>query len=107
MTKMDRPDGLGLLWIAVGAGLTLLFVVVTVLAVVGKSALLELTSTGVGQPSAAAPVIAGGLTTVLLIAGLFRWRGVRKVRMWMLTVLAGLTCAAWIVFLANVGSGSV
>jgi len=100
MTKMDRPDGLGVLWIAAGAGLALLFVVVTVVAVVGKSALLEWTATGAGPVGGGATAIAGLLTVALLVAGIARWRGVRKVRMWMLTVLAGLTCGAWIVVLA-------
>jgi len=104
MTKMDRPDGLGVLWIAAGAGLALLFVVVTALAIVGKSALLEWTATGAGQSGGGASVIAGGLTLALLIAGVARWRGMHKVRMWMLTVLAGLTCGAWIVVLAGGGA---
>ncbi len=93
MAEMDRPDGLGVLWIAAGAALALLFVVVTVLAVVGKSALLGWAATGEGGGWAVA--IAGVLTAVLLVAGTARWRGVRRVRMWMLTVLAGLTCGAW------------
>ncbi|SDZ05276.1 hypothetical protein SAMN05444004_105193 [Jannaschia faecimaris] len=106
MTKMDRPDGLGLLWIAAGAGLALLFVVVTVVAIAGKSALLAM-AVGAGQPGGGAPVIAGLLTVALLIAGIVRWRGVHTVRMWMLTVLAGMTCGAWIVVLLAGGGGGV
>jgi hypothetical protein len=102
MSEMDRPDGLGVLWIAAGAALTLLFVVVMVLVVLGKSALLGL---AVGPGSDAARVIAGVLTVALLAAGVARWRGVRKVRMWMLTVLAGMTCGAWIVVIASGGGG--
>lgn len=101
MTKMDRPDGLGVLWVAAGAALALLFVVVTVLAIVGKSAVLSAAATGTGS----AGVIAGLVTVAFAVAGIARWRGMRKVRMWMLTVLAGMTCGAWIVLLASGGGG--
>lgn len=103
MTKMDRPDGLGVLWIAAGAGLALLFLVVTVLAVVGKSALLSAAAGGTGSTG----LIAGLVTVAFAVAGISRWWGVHRVRMWMLTVLAGMTCGAWIVVIASGGGGGV
>jgi hypothetical protein len=50
-------------------------------------------------------LIAGLVTVAFVGAGVARWRGVRKVRMWMLTVLAGMTCGAWIVVIASGGGG--
>lgn len=93
MTEMDRPDGLQWMRVAAGVGLALLFLLA---GFAGTFALFFLTSFDMAHPLLGDIVIAGLLTLALLIAVIARRRRRAAVRMWLLAILAGLTCGAWI-----------